>query len=187
MRSKTLVTTLPRSRGRSACMRRAPPAGTCCTTSCPTMTLMWLWDKVLPSIWSTCRCRTTRTTWPPRCRTRSTCAGPHCRCRRRARGLVAVHLACQSILNGECEMALAGGDPALPHQVGYCTPPEHVSPTGHCRAFDAGRPAPFGRRSRRGGAQAAGRRLDDGDSIHGLILGSAVNNDGATKTGWAAP
>ncbi|MBV8862716.1 MAG: polyketide synthase, partial [Mycobacterium sp.] len=52
--------------------------------------------------------------------------------------LVAVHLACQSILNGECEMALAGGASLrIPHRVGYWHEPgSMVSPTGHCRPFD---------------------------------------------------
>ena len=52
--------------------------------------------------------------------------------------LVAVHLACQSILNGECEMALAGGASLrIPHHVGYWyAPGSMVSPTGHCRPFD---------------------------------------------------
>ncbi len=52
--------------------------------------------------------------------------------------LVAVHLACQSILNGECEMALAGGASLrIPHHVGYWYEPgSMVSPTGHCRPFD---------------------------------------------------
>ena len=75
----------PRSRARSVSTRPVPPAATCCTTSCPIVTPMWLWDKVLRSTWSSCPCRTTRTTWPPRWRTRSTCAGPRSRCRPRAR------------------------------------------------------------------------------------------------------
>ena len=52
--------------------------------------------------------------------------------------LVAVHLACQSILNGECEMALAGGASIrVPHRVGYWHEPgSMVSATGHCRPFD---------------------------------------------------
>ncbi|HEV7786839.1 MAG TPA: polyketide synthase, partial [Thermoanaerobaculia bacterium] len=54
--------------------------------------------------------------------------------------LVAVHLACQSLLNGECDMALAGGvSVKFPHRAGYLYQPESIlSPDGHCRPFDAG-------------------------------------------------
>jgi phthiocerol/phenolphthiocerol synthesis type-I polyketide synthase E len=104
--------------------------------------------------------------------------------------LVAVHLACQSILNGECEMALAGGSSIrVPHQVGYWYEPgSMVSPTGRCRPFDA--------RSD-GTIFASGvgvvvlksleAALDDGDRIHAVIRGSALNNDGSTKMNYAAP
>src|SRR5882724_10310677 len=51
--------------------------------------------------------------------------------------LVAVHYACQSLLNGECDMALAGGVTIdLPHRLGYTyRDNEILSPDGHCRAF----------------------------------------------------
>jgi acyl transferase domain-containing protein len=53
--------------------------------------------------------------------------------------LVAVHLACQSLLNQECDMALAGGvSVRLPHNTGYLYQDGDIrSPDGHCRAFDA--------------------------------------------------
>jgi acyl transferase domain-containing protein len=53
--------------------------------------------------------------------------------------LVAVHLACQSLLNGECALALAGGVTVrVPQHSGYLyTPGEVLSPDGHRRAFDA--------------------------------------------------
>lgn len=104
--------------------------------------------------------------------------------------LVAVHLACQSILNGETEMALAGGSSIrVPHQVGYWYEPgSMVSPTGRCRPFDA--------RSD-GTIFASGvgvvvlksleAAVDDGDRIHAVIRGSALNNDGSTKMNYAAP
>ena len=52
--------------------------------------------------------------------------------------LVAVHLACQGLLNGECDMALAGGAALhIPHRSGYLYEPGGIdSPDGHCRAFD---------------------------------------------------
>ena len=104
--------------------------------------------------------------------------------------LVAVHLAAQSLLSGECDMALAGGvSIELPHGRGYHhAEGEIMSPDGLCRAFDE---------------QAAGtvfgsgvgvvvlRRLEDaiaqGDQIYAVIRGSAVNNDGAQKAGYLAP
>jgi phthiocerol/phenolphthiocerol synthesis type-I polyketide synthase E len=104
--------------------------------------------------------------------------------------LVAVHIACQSLLNGECDMALAGGvSIRLPQQSGYLYQEGSiVSPDGHCRPFDA---------DARGAVDGNGvgivvlKRLEDaiadGDSIHAVIGGSAVNNDGSLKIGYTAP
>lgn len=104
--------------------------------------------------------------------------------------LVAVHLACQSLLNFECDMALAGGVTIeIPHGQGYVyREGEILSRDGHCRAFDA---------SSSGTVFGSGlgivvlRRLEDalrdGDHIRALILGSAINNDGARKVGYLAP
>lgn len=104
--------------------------------------------------------------------------------------LVAVHLACQSLLNGECDIALAGGvSIALPQKTGYLHQPGMIlSPDGHCRAFDA---------RAQGTVPGSGlgvvvlkrlrEALADGDSIHALIKGSAVNNDGASKIGFTTP
>ncbi|HEX5883704.1 MAG TPA: type I polyketide synthase, partial [Pyrinomonadaceae bacterium] len=104
--------------------------------------------------------------------------------------LVAVHVACQSLLNGECDMAIAGGGSiTFPHKEGYLYQEEGIlSPDGHCRAFDS---------EARGtvGGEGAGlvvlRRLvdavADGDTIHAVIKGSAVNNDGSLKIGFTAP
>lgn len=104
--------------------------------------------------------------------------------------LVAVHLACQSLLNQECDMALAGGVTIeIPHGRGYVyREGEILSRDGHCRAFDASSSGTvFGS----GLGIVALRRLDDavedGDSIHAVILGSAINNDGARKVGYLAP
>ena len=104
--------------------------------------------------------------------------------------LVAVHLACQSLLNGECSMALAGGITiSIPQKVGYKYEAGGImSPDGHCRTFDAGA---------KGTAPGSGvgvvvlKRLEDalaeGDTIHAVIKGSAINNDGSQKAGYTAP
>ncbi len=104
--------------------------------------------------------------------------------------LVVTHLACLSLLNGECDMAVAGAvSIRFPQVTGYQhTPGMIFSPDGHCRAFDA---------------QAAGTVLGDGvgivvlkrlsdaladrDSIRAVIKGTAVNNDGALKVGFTGP
>jgi polyketide synthase PksJ len=104
--------------------------------------------------------------------------------------LVAVHAACQSLRQQECEMALAGGVSISPpiargyrHQEGGI-----LSPDGHCRAFDA---AAAGTVEGMGvGVVVLKRYADavrDGDPIHAVILGSAINNDGAQKVGFTAP
>jgi acyl transferase domain-containing protein/thioesterase domain-containing protein/acyl carrier protein len=104
--------------------------------------------------------------------------------------LVAVHYACQSLLAGECDMALAGGVTIeLPHRRGYLyADGEILSPDGHCRAFDhrsAG--TVFGS----GAGVVVLRRLADalrdGDPIRAVIKATAVNNDGAGKAGYLAP
>ncbi|HEY9303898.1 MAG TPA: beta-ketoacyl synthase N-terminal-like domain-containing protein, partial [Mycobacterium sp.] len=104
--------------------------------------------------------------------------------------LVAVHLACQSILNGECEMALAGGASLrIPHHVGYWyAPGSMVSPTGHCRPFDVRSDGTiFGSGVGVVVLKSLESAVDDGDRIHAVIRGSALNNDGATKMTYAAP
>ncbi len=104
--------------------------------------------------------------------------------------LVAVHYAAQALLNGECDMALAGGVTIeLPHARGYLfTEGEILSPDGHCHAFDArAQGTVFGS----GAGCVVLRRLADaiadGDHIWAVIKGSAVNNDGAAKAGYLAP
>jgi len=104
--------------------------------------------------------------------------------------LVAVHLACQSLLNGECDMALAGGvSIRIPQKSGYLYQGGGiVSPDGHCRAFDAGA---NGTVSGDGVGVVLLKRLEDaleeGDSVRAIIKGSAINNDGAMKAGFTAP
>lgn len=104
--------------------------------------------------------------------------------------LVAIHLAAQSLLNGECDMALAGGSTVRqPHHVGYVYKEgEIMSPDGHCRPFDErSEGTVFGS----GAGVVVLRRLADairdGDTIHAVIKGSAVNNDGSQKVGYLAP
>jgi phthiocerol/phenolphthiocerol synthesis type-I polyketide synthase E len=104
--------------------------------------------------------------------------------------LAAVHMACQSLLSLECDMALAGGvwlnllqDGGYLHQAGAI-----LSSDGHCRAFDA---RADGTVLGSGAGVVVLKRLDDalrdGDTIHAVIKGSAVNNDGANKVGYTAP
>lgn len=104
--------------------------------------------------------------------------------------LVAIHYAAQSLLNRECDMALAGGVTLeLPHRRGYLfTEGEILSPDGHCRAFDhRSRGTIFGS----GAGVVVLRRLEDAlrdrDHIYAVLKGSAINNDGAGKVGYLAP
>ncbi|ACB52422.1 polyketide synthase type I [Crocosphaera subtropica ATCC 51142] len=102
--------------------------------------------------------------------------------------LVAVHLACQSLLSGECDMALAGGV-AISQQMGYLYQEGGIySPDGHCRAFDADAK---GTVSGNGVGLVVLKRLEDalteGDNILAVIKGSAINNDGAQKVSYTAP
>lgn len=104
--------------------------------------------------------------------------------------LVTVHLACQSLLLGETDMCIAGGSSVqVPETAGHLYQEGMItSPDGHCRAFDA-----------RAGGTVFGsgvgavvlKRLEDaladGDVIHAVVKGSAVNNDGGVKMGYMAP
>jgi len=104
--------------------------------------------------------------------------------------LVAVHLASQSLLNYETDLAMAGGVTVyVPQQSGYLYQPGGISsPDGHCRTFDAkAQGTVFGN----GVALVVLKRLEDaleqGDTIHAVIRGSAINNDGSTKVSYTAP
>ncbi len=104
--------------------------------------------------------------------------------------LVAVHLACQGLLVGDCDMALAGGVSVdVPQKNGYLHEEGMIlSPDGLCRAFDAGAQ---GTVSGNGCGVVLLKRLSDaladGDSVQAVIRGSAINNDGSSKVGYTAP
>jgi acyl transferase domain-containing protein len=104
--------------------------------------------------------------------------------------LVAVHLAAQALLAYECDVALAGGvSVRVPHRAGYFYQEGGIgSRDGHCRAFDAGATGAVGGN----GAgivvlKRAGEAAADGDRVHAVIRGSAINNDGGQKIGYTAP
>jgi phthiocerol/phenolphthiocerol synthesis type-I polyketide synthase E len=104
--------------------------------------------------------------------------------------LVALHTACQSLLSYECDMALAGGvSVTVPLKNGYTYQEGGIySPDGHCRAFDE---RAQGTVEGNGVGVVVLKRLEealaDGDYIHAVIRGSAVNNDGSLKVGYTAP
>ncbi len=103
--------------------------------------------------------------------------------------LVSIHLACQSLLAGECDMALAAGIAVkFPQNENTLCPTEIISSDGHCRAFDAQAKGIVGGN---GIGVVMLKRLEDaiedGDCIHAVIKGSAINNDGDLKVGYTAP
>ncbi|MFD0201772.1 MULTISPECIES: type I polyketide synthase [Saccharothrix] len=104
--------------------------------------------------------------------------------------LVAVHLAAQSLLDHECDAALAGGvSLVLPQAVGYSyREGDILSRDGRCRPFDA---LASGTVPSAGVGVVVLRRLADalaaGDHVVAVIKGSAVNNDGGGKIGYTAP
>ena len=104
--------------------------------------------------------------------------------------LVAVHMACRSLLSGECQMALAGGvSVRVPQKAGYLYKDSGMySPDGHTRPFDVRACGTvFGSAIGVVVLKPLGAALADGDPIRAVIRGSAVNNDGATKAGYTAP
>jgi acyl transferase domain-containing protein len=104
--------------------------------------------------------------------------------------LVATALACQGLLNGECDIALAGGVAVnFPDKGGYLYSEGGImSPDGHCRAFDARADGTVGGN---GVGIVVLKRLDDaledGDDVVAVIKGFAMNNDGARRVGFTAP
>ncbi len=104
--------------------------------------------------------------------------------------LAATHLAVESLISGECDMALAGGvSISIPQRVGYTYEEGMIcAPDAKCRAFD---------KDAAGICASNGvgvvllkpleNAVDDGDNIYAVIRGSAMNNDGANKAGFTAP
>jgi len=104
--------------------------------------------------------------------------------------LTAIHLAIQSLLTYQCDVAIAGGvSVGVPQRTGYIYQTGGIlSPDGHCRAFDAEAAGTiFGE----GVGVVVLKRMEDAlndrDNIHAVVLGSAINNDGAGKIGYTAP
>ena len=103
--------------------------------------------------------------------------------------LVAVHLACQSLMNRECDMAIAGASTVrVPHISGYLAEPDSVhSSDGHCRAFDAaGRGTIFGSGVAAVVLKPLAQAIEERHHIYAVIKGSAINNDGAAKISYTA-
>jgi acyl transferase domain-containing protein/acyl carrier protein len=104
--------------------------------------------------------------------------------------LVAVHLASQALLSGECDMALAGGVTIIfPSKRGYTHQEDMLlSPDGHTRSFDAKAGGLVGGN---GAGAVLLKVLEDArrdrDHIYAIIKGSGINNDGNRKIGYTAP
>jgi polyketide synthase PksN len=104
--------------------------------------------------------------------------------------LVAIHTACQALLAGECDMAIAGGVAIQVPQIGGYTYEEGsiLSVDGHVRTFDA---EASGVVFSNGVGVVVLKRLEDAladhDTIHAVLRGTAINNDGADKISFAAP
>jgi acyl transferase domain-containing protein/acyl carrier protein len=104
--------------------------------------------------------------------------------------LVAVQVACQSLLNYQCSLALAGGVAVnLKGSKGYFYQDGMIlSRDGRCRAFDADA---SGTVAGQGVGVVVLKRLSealsDGDTIYAVIKGVAINNDGSGKASYTAP
>ncbi|WP_315828587.1 MULTISPECIES: type I polyketide synthase [unclassified Bradyrhizobium] len=105
--------------------------------------------------------------------------------------LVVVHLACQALLGEECDIALAGAACILqaPGKSGYRFIEHGIrSPDGRCRPFsDEARGTIFGDGAGVFVLKRFSDAIRDRDNVEAVILGSAVNNDGARKVGFTAP
>jgi len=104
--------------------------------------------------------------------------------------LVAVVQACQSLLNYQCDAALAGGvSITLPQQRGYIYQEGAIaSSDGHCRSFDANATGTvFGSGCGIVLLKRLSDAVSDGDLIYAVIKGSAINNDGSDKVSFSAP
>jgi phthiocerol/phenolphthiocerol synthesis type-I polyketide synthase E len=104
--------------------------------------------------------------------------------------LVAAHLAVQSLLAFQCDLAITGGvSVGVPQRTGYYHQPGGIaSPDGHCRPFDTrAEGTVFGE----GVGVLILKRLEDAvrdrDHVYAVVRGSAINNDGSAKVGFTAP
>lgn len=104
--------------------------------------------------------------------------------------LVAVCVACQSLLTWQCDMAIAGGVTlGPPAKTGYLSQEGGITAAdGHCRAFSDNS---SGFVPGTGAGLVVLKRVDealrDGDNIYAVIKGFAVNNDGSEKISYTAP
>lgn len=104
--------------------------------------------------------------------------------------LVAVALACESLRDYHCDMALAGGVTVRVPQRGgyYYVAGSILSPDGHCRPFDMNAQGTI---VGSGVGMVVLKRLEDAladrDTIYATILGFGLNNDGHDKVGYTAP
>lgn len=104
--------------------------------------------------------------------------------------LVAVHVAAQSLIAGECDIALAGGVSVIANAYpGYVYGEGMMfSPDGRCRPFDADADGTtFGDGVGLVALKRLAEAIEDGDRILAVLKGSAVNNDGSDKIGYTAP
>lgn len=104
--------------------------------------------------------------------------------------LVAIHLACLSLLNYECDIALAGGVTVkVPQASGYYHMEGGLaSPDGYCRSFDEkGQGTIFGSGVGIVALKRLSEAIEDGDNILAVVKGSAINNDGSVKVSYTAP
>lgn len=128
---------------------------------------------------------TTRISYKLNLRGPSVCVQTAC-----STSLAAVHMACQGLIEHECDMALAGGvSIRCPQPMFYHYQQGSIlSPDGHCRTFDArAEGTVFGNGLGIVVLKRYEEALRDGDHIYALIRGSAMNNDGSLKVGYTAP
>lgn len=105
-------------------------------------------------------------------------------------GLVAIHMACQSLLAGDSDMALAGAASIrVPQRSGYLYQEGGIfSPDGHCRTFDADASGTvFGNGAGVVLLKPLADAVRDGDTVLAVIRATAINNDGSLKAGFTAP
>ena len=104
--------------------------------------------------------------------------------------LVAIHVASQALLSGDCDIALAGGSTIdSPMYGGYLYQEGMISsPDGHCRTFDENANGTvFGNGVGIVVLKRLEEAIEDRDNIYAVIKGTAINNDGDRKTGYTAP